>query len=296
MKDLPLTALRAFAAVVTEGGVRHGARRLGVAHSSISRQLRDLEAWLGVPLLDPAAPRQRLRLTPQGRALGRVACDSFAALADSVTALREARRPNAVVIATTASVAARWLVPRLPNLAAAEPALEVSVLTEQGLVDPDGQAVDLAIRMGRGPWPDAVAEPLMDDALYPVMAPGRAAQDTDRPAGAFGVGLPLLHDRDPQASWAAWFAAHPVPGIDIRRGPRFASSDLVLQAAEAGLGIALARHRLAAASVDAGALVRPCGPSAVAVERAYWLVLPPAPPRRRAVTTVIDWLRRQAAA
>jgi LysR family glycine cleavage system transcriptional activator len=66
MNELPLNALRAFAMVYAHGGVRAAARELGMAHSSVSRHLGELDRWLGVPLLRTAAGRGQLVFTPQG--------------------------------------------------------------------------------------------------------------------------------------------------------------------------------------------------------------------------------------
>src|SRR5262245_56344328 len=71
MKDLPLNALRAFAAIHSCGGVRAAARELGIAHSSVSRHLAELEGWLGVELTTGAA-RPGAMFTAQGEALGSV--------------------------------------------------------------------------------------------------------------------------------------------------------------------------------------------------------------------------------
>jgi LysR family glycine cleavage system transcriptional activator len=108
-------------------------------------------------------------------------------------------------------------------------------------------------------------------------------------------GLRLLHDRDPYATWEAWRREHGPPGLDVRRGPRFTSSDLVLRAAVQGQGVALARHRLAADEVAAGTLVRPCGDLRVELAAAYWLVRPRHLVVRPATATFIAWLEREAA-
>ena len=72
MKDLPLNALRVFALACAHGGVRAAARELGIAHSSVSRHLAELEAWLGVPLArEKGAGRRGWIPTPQGEALGK---------------------------------------------------------------------------------------------------------------------------------------------------------------------------------------------------------------------------------
>jgi LysR family glycine cleavage system transcriptional activator len=199
--------------------------------------------------------------------LGRAALASLAALARAVAEVREVPCGNGVTIATTSSFAARWLLPRLAGFTAACPWIELSVVAEQRTADPAAQGADLAIRMGRGPWTGLRSEPLMDDVLYPVMSRGYW-QKAGRPRTPAALArLRLLHDRDPEASWEAWRRAHPSGKLDVRAGPRFASSDLVLKAASQGLGVALARGRLAADDIAAGTLMRVCGDLQVELPR-----------------------------
>lgn len=290
---LPLNALRAFATVYANGGVRAAARELGVSHSSVSRHLAELDAWLGVPLLDASSDRRGIAFTPQGEALGRATLAGLRDIERAVAAVREARSARSVTISTTASFAARWLLPRLPRLEQSQPQLEVSVVVDQKFDALRGDA-DLAIRMGRGPWPDVRCEALMDDTLYPVMSPA-LFEDAGRPSRPQDLRtMRLLHDRDPAAPWEAWRDAHGPADLDVLPGPRFASSDLVLRAAMQGQGVALARHRLASDDIASGALVRPIHGAGVVLERAYWIVLPLHGPVRPAVRTTIDWLREQA--
>ncbi|MCI0674063.1 MAG: LysR family transcriptional regulator, partial [Myxococcaceae bacterium] len=103
MRDLPLNALRAFALVYEHRGVRAAARELGVAHSSLSRHLAELEAWVGVPLTRESGGRRGLAFTPQGEALGRAALAGLREIERAAASLREARSPSSVVISTTAS-------------------------------------------------------------------------------------------------------------------------------------------------------------------------------------------------
>ena len=291
MRDLPLNALRAFAAVYEAGGVRPASRQLQVTHSAVSRYLRELEAWLERPLFEPRPGGGRLVFTAQGEALGRAALQNLAGLQEAVAAIREARRANAVVIATTASVATRWLLPRMAGLGRTAPWVELSVVVDQRLGEPTEQGADLAIRMGRGPWPGLRCDPLMDDALYPVM--GRDAwANAGRPDRLEALQrLDLIHDRDPNASWGAWRSAFGPAGLDVRPGPRFASSDLVLRAAAQGLGVALARDRLASDDLNTGVLVRPFPGLQVDLPDAYWIVRADAATERAAVGAVIDWLK-----
>jgi LysR family glycine cleavage system transcriptional activator len=284
MVELPLNALRAFALVYEHGGIRRAARELGVSHSALSRHVAELEAWLGVDLAEAARGRAGRRFTPQGEVLGRAASAALGDLERVCGQIREARSSDAVVISTTASIAVRWLLPRLARFERRYPRRELSIVVDQRLVDVERDGIDLAVRMGRGPWPGVDCEPLMDDALYPVASPSywRGVRTLAR--------AHLLHDRDPNAAWELWRTAFGPPGLDVRRGSRLTSSDLVLRAATEGIGVALARHRLAAAEVASGALVRPFGDREVRIPDAYWLVVRTHGRSHRGVADAIAWL------
>ncbi|HEY1604824.1 MAG TPA: LysR substrate-binding domain-containing protein [Allosphingosinicella sp.] len=292
MRDLPLNALRALAAVFETGGVRPAARMLGVSHSAVSRHLRELQAWLGIALFENASARAP-RLTVQGEHLARAAAASLGALDHAVGTFREARRSNAVTVGTSPSLAGRWLLPRLAQFRESTPWVEVSVVADQRLADPAPDASQINLRMGDGRWPLVECEPFMDDVLFPVMSPGFWAAHGRPENLAALAGLTLLHDRDPFAAWETWAQGFADHGLDLRQGPRFSSSDLVLQAAAQGLGVALARGRLVERDVSAGLLVCPFADSTRALPQAYWIVLSPHLRRSSAVNAVLDWLRAQ---
>lgn len=293
MNQLPLNALRAFALTIGSGGVRAAARELGVSHSAVSRHLRELEKWLGRALFERTAGRQGIVATPQARELAVAVTKAIRDMDVATQEVREHRSRHAVTIGAAPSLATRWLLPRLPRFERTHPQIEVSVLVDQRVLDPRDAGCDLSIRMGRGPWPGVEAAPLMDDTLFPVMSPA-LWESVGRPCepGQLG-GLRLLHDRDPSASWIAWRARYGPPGLDVRQGPRFGSSDLLLHAASQGLGVALARGRLAEGDLRSGALMQPFGERAVRLSDAYWLVLPSG--RSHAATaTIVTWLRKIA--
>ncbi|MEP6510323.1 MAG: LysR substrate-binding domain-containing protein [Dokdonella sp.] len=293
MKDLPLNALRVFAAACAQGGVRSAARELGIAHSSVSRHIVELEQWLGVSLREHRGGRNGWVPTAQGETLGKAVLAGMQDIANAVAAVRESRSPFAVTISAAPSFASRWLLPRLPAFERGHPRIEVAILVNQRLEDLAQTGIDVAVRMGTGPWPDMHCEPLMDDALYPVMSPV-FWENCGRPSTPQQLAkLRLLHDRDPQASWELWRRQFGPASLSLQHGPRYASSDLVLRGAEQGQGVALARDRLAADAVEKGTLLRPFGKSEVHVVNAYWLVRPRRLPRH-AVATLIGWLKQQA--
>lgn len=295
MNLLPLNALRAFAVVYETGGIRPAAREMNIAHSSVSRHVRELEDWLGTDLLDKSAPSRTLSFTTNGEMLGKAGLKSFRDLEIAVASVRERRRGNSVTITTTPSVAARWLLPRLQNFNEAYPWIELSVVADQRLSFPGDRGADIAIRMGAGPWDKVDCQPLMDDFLLPVMSP-RFWQRAGRPQAFDDIaGLTLLHDRDPSTSWDRWCEATGLKGVDTSAGPRFASSDLLLRAAAQGLGIGLARGRLAEEDLALGTLICPFADAALELTDAYWIVREEGRAPGIAQAHALAWLRQQAA-
>jgi LysR family transcriptional regulator, glycine cleavage system transcriptional activator len=296
MRDLPLVALRALAAVYAQGGVRAAARELDIAHSSVSRHLSELQTWMSVKLCEPAAAPRTFALTPKGDALGKAALTAMRLLERATSVTREAKSGRSVTLSTTPSVAARWLLPRLGNFESRHGKIELSVVVEQKPEDLTTNDIDLAIRMGRGPWKHLDCEHLMDDALYPVMSPAffEASRRPGKPAQL--KGLRLLHDRDPNASWSQWRDVYGPTELNVRAGPRYTSSELVIRAAVLSQGIALARDRLVHDDVKSGALIRPFGDLKVPLPQAYWIVVPSRSRNRAPVRVLVSWLREQVLA
>ncbi len=294
MRDLPLTLLRALAAVYETGGIRPAGRLLGIQHSAVSRALRDLEAWLEVPLFEKRDGQRALVFSVEGTELGKAALVAMKELETATLKTREGSGTNSVTIATTPSFAMRWLLPRLPKMNQTYPKIEVSILVDQARKTPLETGADLNIRMGVQPASDLEPVPLMDERVFPVMAP-RFWEDCGRPSKIENLmNLPLLHDRDPSTSWGAWCKKFGPDRLNVRQGPRLTSSDLILRAAEQGQGVALARGRLAEASLSDGALIRPFGDSELDLGPNYWLIANVETKRRRVVQTVMSWLQSEA--
>ena len=290
MKNLPLNALRAFAAVYETGGIRPAARLLGITHSSISKHVQELEAWIGVPLVDREQGVRTIKFSPQGEDIGRVALENLNDIASAVEAVRESKQGNAVTISTTPSFAARWLLPRLQDFNATFPWIELSIVVDQKLNFAGDHGADIAIRMGQGPWEGLECTPLMNELLFPVMSTSFWLK-VGRPTELSALdGLPLLHDRDPQASWQRWLSEQDGLVFDTRAGPRFASSDLVLRAAVQGLGVALARGRLVEDDLATGLLIKPFEGKEATLSQAYWLLHPKGKKKTIAISKVIEWL------
>ena len=290
MRDLPLNGLRVLTAIYEAGGVRPAARAMGLSASVVHRHLRELEVRLGATLVEHG--RSKVQFTAAGERLAKAASASLGDLAVAVEAVREDRRANHVLIATTESFASTWLLPRLAAFREQHPSLLVSIRTDQRLSRVPADA-DMAIRLATHVEPGtATAEPLMDDVMVPTLSPTMVDRlGTDDPKAL--LKMQRLHDRDAQTSWRRWAAAFGIDYRELREGARMTSSALVLAAAAEGLGVALARRRLAEPLLASGRLVA-LSALAVPIGTAYWILH--RPHARSAEQAVIDWLHREAAA
>ena len=140
----------------------------------------------------------------------------------------------------------------------AAPALRIQLDIDHRNADIAGGEADLAIRYGRGSWRQLEVKPFLPETLYPVAHPAlaaRLAKQRHKHGDAALLDVPLLHDSD-VTGWRAWFGALGIPLKPRAQDRRFEDYTLVLAAAEAGLGVALARVPLADAYLQKSGLVR----------------------------------------
>lgn len=282
----PLTQLRAFEAAARHESLSRAAEELNVAHPALSRQIRDLEAWLGCQLF--TRHNRGLSLTEAGRAYRDAAVAAFDLL-ESATGLLRAAPPLAgrarLILSVEPSFAQRWLIPRLGGFRARHPEVEVVVDATRAPADFRKGGADLGIRYGSGPWLGLQAQLLSVVVNFPVCAPGLVPSLPADPARLLDGDL-LLEEMD--MPWHSWFRAAGVAATAPLRGTRFYDAGNAIDAAAAGQGLALGDTILAADDVAAGRLVRPYPQTAI--YDAYHLVAPAPHFRRPAVKAFAQWV------
>lgn len=293
----PLNALRAFESAARHLNFSRAADELSVTPGAVSQQIQNLEDYIGAALFK-RTPRGLLLTDAAQTALPalREAFDRLAEAASLLTAAVDGRR---LTLTAPPSFAAKWLVPRLGRFEAAHPQVDVWLSADMEVVDLAGGDIDLAIRYGAGVYPGLETQRLMQETVLPVMSPelNAATPLADPKDLARHV---LLHDGSPDADescpdWQMWLAARGVKGVDGARGPRFNQSSLVVEAAVAGRGVALAKRALAQDDLDAGRLVAPMAIS-TNVDFAYYVVHPKAKARLPQVKAFVAWILAEAAA
>ncbi|MBI1200146.1 MAG: LysR family transcriptional regulator [Phenylobacterium sp.] len=244
-----LNALRAFEAVARTGRVTLAAEELSVTHSAVSRQVKALEAALGVRLF--SGPKNRMELTDAGRQLLPPLTEAFDQIASAVRHVREGGED--LHVAVNASVSVKWLIPRLGRFQAAHPdiRLHLSELASHATSHRGAEAVVRIVPLSRTADPHCT--PFIRNALGAVMSPTLAARVGPDPLRA-----PRLAAATHPEAWPI-FAEH--AGIELPPAVErpFAHVHFALDAALAGLGAAVVSWPLCAEAVLEGRLIAPLG-------------------------------------
>jgi len=280
----PFAALRALEAACRLKSYSLAGEELGVTHSAVSQSMRRLEQAYGQKMFH----RQALGMEPTAAALALSVAYRQAAriLADASEALRTKDSEPALVVSTLPSVARLWLGPRLKRLRDHLPDLAVEVRTSRELANLETDGVDVAMRFGHGDWPRLRVEPLFDETAFPVCSPEFLARHAPLDDAAIARSPLILEDID---LWTSWFSVAGVARPTPLRGLAFDDAAMVIEAASAGLGVALVRRLHAEEALEAGRLVRI---SATEVKTPYrcYLVWRDDNPRVAQIRRFADWI------
>jgi len=255
----PLNALRAFEAAARLGSLSAAATELHVTHGAVSRQVRLLEDELGLALFHRDG--RRLRLTDAGRRLGEAAGTAFAGIQSTVRGLRRGSEPDTRVIGCPGSLLARWMIPRLEQLRTGLPGLRLHLSPHDGEFAPALPGLDAALMIGAPPWPEAWrVHVLAPERVGPVLDPRHpaAARLAGRPPAAL-LEEELLHTASRPQAWPQWAGLQGLDPGALRLGTGFDHLYYLLEAALAGLGVAIAPEPLVADDLAGGRLLAPWG-------------------------------------
>jgi LysR family glycine cleavage system transcriptional activator len=254
----PLPALHAFEAAARNDGFQRAGEELHVSAGAVAHHVKQLEAWLGVPLF------QRL---PRGVVLthaGQRYADALRPILNNLADVSEAARSHGdervVTVSATQSFATRWLMSRLGRLRDRHPQIDLRVLASTHPADFVRDGVDVAIRLGRGVYPGMKVDPMQEEWFTAVCSPAFLAGATDLKQPADLLRYTLLHDEPEvriadEVDWAQWLRACGVPYAGSS-GPRFSHTYLTMEAAASGQGIAIAPEYLITDDLRMGRLVR----------------------------------------
>lgn len=290
-RDLPsLSALRAFEVAARLESVSQAATVLHVTHGAVSRQIRLLEEELGVALFEKQG--RGLRLTDAGRRLRDSTREAFDLLREGCAQVADSDARAPFLLACPGSLLARWFIPRLDRLNQALPDLQLHLSASEGDLDPRRPGVTGTLLFAAPPWPeDMRVYAIARERIGPVFSPRYAGATglLDAPPEALAT-QGLLHTLSRPQAWPEWAQASAIDPGRLRMGQGFEHLYYLLEAALAGLGVAIAPQLLVADDVAAGRLLAPWGFTDTPNQLGLWISA--RQPQQRAAT-LAEWLRAE---
>lgn len=256
---LPLNGLRVLDAAARHLSFTRAADELAVTPAAVGQQIRALEDTLGVVLFRRTT--KGLELTPEAEA-GLVALRAgFLQFEESVRAMQAGQSSKSLTIAAPRDLTAKWLMPKLAEIARADGELRFMLVPADEAIDFTEANLDLAIRWGEGPG-EHEGEALESDGMVTVERPGGGA--------------------DTRIAWEGCLAE------DAGSPVRVADAGLAVDAAAEGLGQATVPELIARADIASGRVVTVGEPRSSRM--GYWLVAPLPQWRQKKVKTLVEAL------
>lgn len=262
------TSLTAFEAAARHGSFARAAEELSLTEGAISRQIGRLESFLGVPLFERVG--NRVRLLPNGERYAAQVRESLDRLdRDSQYLMGQPKGAASLDIAVTPTFALRWLIPRLPAFSRAHPNITVHLCERTDPFALAGSGFDAAVHFEHPAWAGMRTYPLLQEVLVPVCHPSlikgaKAPVSLDQ--------LPRLHRRQSPDAWQRYAKDSGIPLTNPAVGAHYDLHAMLIEAALAGLGVALVPRLYVETELAQGRLVAPW-PQGKAVSKTFCLVL-----------------------
>lgn len=284
-----LNGLRAFEAAARHLSFTQAASELNVTQTAISHQIKRLEEELGVRLF--IRQNRALALTPRAKEYLPGIRAAFNDLRLATDRLLRRDDDHVLTVSTLASLAAKWLLPRLTGFQASHPGIDVRITTSTALVDFKNGDVDAAIRYGRGQWPGLRADWLMADQMFPVCSPALLSGKKPLRKPEDLADHVLLHSSaGNDDDWRLWLTAAGLPtNLSKQPGVTFDLVFMTIQAAIDGVGVAMGRTSYVQDDIAKGRLVVPFDIT-LPVDAGFYLVSPEITAETPKLSAFRNWL------
>lgn len=286
----PLNSLRIFEAAARLESFSAAANELFVTHGAVSKQIKQLEDWLGVELFERTGGR--VRLTDTGwRYLVQIQ-DGLDLISNATSQILQPDYQRRLTINSTPTFASYWLLPRLTSFRQLAPEVDLHIVTSDRDIARLDSPFDVAIRRGPGDWPGHIGKPFLKEWELPLCHPELIRDKPLITPNDLSAHTLLYADTRPTA-WQRWLTLAGVPELKPSNTLHFDRFTLALQAAINGLGIVLGPLPMAQQALDEGRLIAPL-PQPVVTVRDYCWVAPRAAQNDPTTHTFCQWLENEA--
>lgn len=266
----PMAAIRVFEEAARSKNFTVAAEKLGMTQAAVSYQIKVLEDRVGAQLFVRQA--RGVELSEIGRKFAGTATEALNLLADAYADARGLSQ-DTLSISVIPTFGTNFLAQHLGKFQLDNPKIAVRVEISEGLTDFNSDEFDLAIRGGKGEWPDLRSHILIPTQFTPMLSKELSDSIGGVREPADLLKLPILSHSDPW--WQLWFNAAGLENqsLDNRPNRQFGPQILEANAAIAGQGVAMLTPAFFKAELARGQLVQPfdlLGDDGTG----YWLVFP----------------------
>ena len=272
------------------------ADELHITPGAVSQQMRQLEERLGYKLFLRRA--RGVELSAEGQRLAQTVTEAYGSIEAELLRLDAGEIRGTLRLRSIPSFLAKWLTPRLPRFQQRYPDIELRLVAEDSAHALHPGDFDLAIDLNDGSYPGMLSTPLLDEQIFPVCSPALLrvahrcmARPTWRITRCCTISPPGAAAQNTRSGNSTWRAS--APAGDVRRGHTFNRNHLTIEAAIAGVGVAIARRTLLNDELERGALIVPFG-HPITNHKRYMVHYPPGGLNQPGARAVHDWLVEEA--
>jgi LysR family transcriptional regulator, glycine cleavage system transcriptional activator len=293
---LSLTLLQTFEVVARHCSFTRAAEELCLTQSAVSRQVKQLEDELGVLVFSRL--HRAIEMTPEGQKLFASVGRGLREIDSGLYSLRGGIKVPQITVSASVAFAHFWLMPKISRFRAIYPDYDLRVLASDLPATIKPGDVDVAVLFGRGQWNGIETQQLFGECVYPVCSPAYLQQHPGLLTPQDLRNHTLLHLDYGAAKWGsidwpAFFDAHGINGQPLSSGIRLNSYPMVLQAAEAGQGVALGWSYITDPMLAAGQLVKFAGLE-MRTKDGYYLGTFEGAANRPEVAAFLNWFKQEA--
>lgn len=285
----PLRSISVFHAVARSTSISKAAEELAVTPSAVSQQIRVLEEYLGTTLLTKAG--RRIKLTEAGERYFEMISEKVEQISEATDRLRGHHAVASLRVRATPTFSTKWLLPRLQRFLDRNPQLEVRLDGTNEPTDFRREDVDIEIRHGEGNWPGLFVEGIARETFVPICAPS-FLRELPIPIEKI-VDHRLIHSVKSQVQWEAWLSSAGVNQGSRWRRVLFDRSHMAIDAAVAGMGIALESTLMMWRELQEGRLVCPVADPPEVIRVTQWIVCPHDHLRHSKVRAFNAWIKEE---
>jgi LysR family transcriptional regulator, glycine cleavage system transcriptional activator len=277
-----------FEAAARHENFKQAAAELFITPSAVSHQIKALEAFLGFELFQRKS--RGVALNAAGKVYLHYVQQGISKLEQGTKIVSNKFSSPSLKIATFPTMASNVIIPKLSDFQQSHPSIDIRIETGMNVTDLRYDDCDLAIRMGRGDWPGVAVKKLLNLTVHAVCSPSFAEKyQLTSPEQISQV--PLIDLANMKNIWRIWARAMQLPEMQYKHKLTFSNYDASLQAAEQGLGLALAVMPIEHALIERNLLVLPFEKSAV-FEQSLYAVYREEDQNRHDIHCFLDWLTK----